>query len=124
MKVETPDLLGNSGITGDFGGHQVVWVDTKQKAADVIDTVIHESVHVFQHCMSHMGESHIGKETQAYSIAHIATTLLGELTRHLEEDNALHEGRETGLQAGECAVQLEASTNQSSIGENGYPEAS
>lgn len=79
-----------AGCTGDLGGIQVVWVDTKQKPYDLLDTIIHESVHVYQHFLTHIGETSVGKESQAYGIAYIATTLVEEL----ERQNAIHEGSE------------------------------
>lgn len=93
LKVELPDLSDNAGVTGNFGGHQVVWVDLKQKSDSLIDTVIHESVHVFQHTLEWAGSAATDKETQAYGIAYIATTLLGELSRQLENISAVHEKR-------------------------------
>lgn len=101
-------------MTGDFGGVQVVWVDMKQKPRDLVDTVIHESVHVFQHMLAHIGETSVGKESQAYGIAFIATTLLGELENHI----AVHEERPqdgedgSGLCSGERALQFETGTTE------------
>lgn len=84
-KVASIDTTGSAGMTGDFGGVQVVWVDLSQKPRDLVDTVIHEGVHVYQHFLAHIGETAVGKESQAYGIAFIVTTLLTELERVLSE---------------------------------------
>jgi hypothetical protein len=119
LKLELPDLTDNSGVTGNFGGQQVVWVDLKQKSDSLIDTIIHESVHVFQHTLEWAGSPATDKETQAYGIAYIATTLLGELSRQLdakqlENISALHEEREARLQNREPEVQLPPGAEESS----------
>lgn len=91
-KTTPPDVDNNSGVTLQHeNGHIVVYVE--QDHEDIVNTIIHESVHVFQNCMSFIGEEAPGKETQAYLIAEIAVNLLAEYTR-LKEQNALHEKRE------------------------------
>ena len=40
-----------------------------------------------------MGEENAGNEFQAYTIAHIATKLLGELKKQQEAVNAVHDQR-------------------------------
>ena len=81
------------GATGDFGKHQVVFVETKQDTWDIFDTVVHESTHVFQHMIEYIGEDTVGKEFEAYCIGFIATTLLKELARQQKEHNALPKER-------------------------------
>lgn len=120
LKVPCPDFEDSSGLTGDFGGVQVVWVDMKQEPYALVDTVIHEAVHVFQHFLAYIGESSIGKETQAYGIAYIATTLL----KDLERQNALHEGWKTRLCEGEQALQQSPGTEESSLGTDNAPTGS
>lgn len=107
-------------MTGDFGGVQVVWVDLNQKPRDLVDTIIHESVHVFQHFLAHIGEAVVGKETQAYAIAYIATTLLGELENCL----ALHEEWKARLQNGVCEVPGDPRTEAPEVGTDSAEEQS
>ena len=97
-KWASPDLTESLGATGDFGKHQVVFVETKQDTWDIFDTVVHESTHVFQHMIEYIGEDTVGKEFEAYCIGFISTTLLKELARQQKEHNALHEKRPEGLQ--------------------------
>jgi hypothetical protein len=58
---------------------------------DLIDTIVHESVHVFQEAMSYAQEEKIGIESQAYHIATISTKLLKDF-------HAVDERRKAGLQ--------------------------
>ena len=78
-KVEIPplpkDFTGGTYNAGAF--IFVVLADRKGKGYwDVVDTIIHESVHVYQKAMNYIEESESGKEAQAYNIGTIATTLL------------------------------------------------
>lgn len=60
-------------------GAVVVWVsDHPDCTGYMVNTLIHESVHVFQAMMSYIGEKKPGHEIQAYTIAEIAETLLSE----------------------------------------------
>jgi len=91
-----------------------------------LDTIIHESVHIWQNIVAYIGEPKAGIEIEAYSIAYISSTLIKEYKRLValkEEDNAIHDQRETGLQEGEPAVQLEAGANQESLGTDDSSEA-
>ena len=65
-------------------------VDSKKnkKHWDAIDTIIHESVHIFQAAVKWVGEDKVGIEMEAYSIANISTNLLRDY------HNAIHEKRE------------------------------
>lgn len=65
-----------------------VFVKPDQEHWALLDTLIHESVHVFQGAMEYVGETTIGKETEAYYIANIATNLMKDF-------HALHEARKT-----------------------------
>lgn len=97
-KWTIPDLAESLGATGDFGKHQVVYVDPNQDAWELVDTIVHESTHVFQHLVEYIGEDTPSKEFEAYCIGYISTTLLKELARHQKGiDDALYEGREEGL---------------------------
>jgi xanthine dehydrogenase molybdopterin-binding subunit B len=80
---ELPDLETNYGLALNFqNGHVVVWInDAKEIEHEVLNTIIHESVHVFQSTMLRVGEEAPGKETEAYLIAEIATNLIAEYTR-------------------------------------------
>jgi hypothetical protein len=59
-----------------YGSALFVVVKPAQKHWDAVDTLIHESVHVFQRAMEYVGESESGIEAEAYNIASIATNLL------------------------------------------------
>ena len=74
------------GITATIGARifVVVLPDKHKKPWEMTDTIIHESVHVFQGIQQYIGETVIGAEVQAYTIAAIATNLL-------KEYDALHE---------------------------------
>lgn len=65
-----------TGVLLTYGGALIVLVKPKQKHWEIVDTLIHESVHVFQRAMEYVGESSTGAESQAYHIASIATNLL------------------------------------------------
>lgn len=59
-----------------YGSHMFVVVKPSQKHWETVDTLIHESVHVFQRAMEYVGEDESGIESEAYFIASIATNLL------------------------------------------------
>lgn len=61
----------------------LLWVNPKQKTDDILDTIIHESVHAYQYLFRYIGETAQGDEAQAYSIAHIATQMIKEYRRLL-----------------------------------------
>lgn len=93
-KLTMPEIPEeNIGTTLTFGGKFAILVDAKQHKShwSLVDTVIHESVHIFQGAMNYIGERNVGSELEAYTIASIATNML-------KEYHALHEGRKTGLQ--------------------------
>jgi hypothetical protein len=76
-KVQSPaqDLNSLGGMIS-YGSHLFVVVKPSQKHWEAVDTVIHESVHVFQRAMEYVGETESGIEAEAYHIASIATNLL------------------------------------------------
>lgn len=78
---------------------------------DIVDTIIHESVHVVQGLKAFIGEENAGREFEAYTTAHIATTLMQEYERL---SNALHEKREKGLQNGVPEIPLETGATSKS----------
>jgi hypothetical protein len=53
---------------------------------ETIDTLVHESVHVFQKTMEYIGEKEIGDEVEAYHIGSIAVNMMKDF-------HALHEKR-------------------------------
>ena len=110
------DLDEYRGLTMASGGSILVYIAEGMEQWEATDTIIHESVHVFAAIAKHMGEETIGEEFQAYTTAHIATTLL-------KEYNALYAQGErevcSKLQNGKREVQLEAGTNQSTLGTDG-----
>jgi hypothetical protein len=59
-----------------YGSALFVVVKPSQKHWDLVDTLVHESVHVFQRAMEYVGEEESGIEAEAYHIASIATNLL------------------------------------------------
>lgn len=69
-----------------------MWVDPD--GLNVLDSVIHESVHVWQYVCEAVGEDNPGAEHEAYTIAHIASTLLKEIKY------AVYEERKAGLREG------------------------
>ena len=83
------------GGTVPFGGQVLVvlFPEKHKTQMEYIDTIIHESVHVFQSIVSYVEETQYGVELPAYFVAAISTNLL-------KESNALHEGWKTGLQKG------------------------
>jgi hypothetical protein len=72
---------------------------------NVLFTILHESVHVWQAIMQYMGEDNPGIETEAYTIEHIAKQLMLEYQRLTGEQLAVHDQRKTRLQKGKQAVQ-------------------
>lgn len=122
-KIAPPDFSENLGACARSGPDILIYVSDKQENyIAALDTIIHESVHAFQALVNYIAESEPSDEFAAYTTAHIASTLIAEYTQYIGtaipqgEQNALHEGRKEGLQAGECSVQLEARTNQESVG--------
>lgn len=109
------------GLTMISGGAILVYIAEGMDPWEVTDTIIHESVHVFAAVAKHMGEEIIGEEFQAYTTAHIATTLL-------KEYDAVYAQSErkvcSQLQNGKREVQLETGTNQSPLGTDSDAKAS
>ncbi|MFD1558352.1 hypothetical protein ACFSHT_22430 [Paraburkholderia silviterrae] len=60
--------------------YAMVCVDLKKMEGKdgigIASTIIHESVHIYQECLSYIGEKNPGDEFEAYSIQHIAEQLL------------------------------------------------
>lgn len=59
-----------------------------------------------------MQKDSAGNEFQAYTIAHIATRLLGELKKQQEDLHAIHEERKARLQTGSGSLYVEARGSQ------------
>jgi hypothetical protein len=87
----------------------LVWVRDDLSVDDKLDTIIHESVHVFQKLCEYIGEDAPSSEFQAYTIAHISITLI-------KEHDALHDQREARLQKGSSEVHEQASSSQEEDG--------
>lgn len=88
-KVPCPKIDDtNRGCVYPFGSYTFVHVDATGKHWDIVDTIIHESVHVFQRCMQFVEEGRCGDEVEAYHIAEITVNLLKDF-------HALREVKET-----------------------------
>lgn len=90
-KAFVPDIPEtNLGTTLTFGSRFVILVQPEKHKQhwDIVDTIIHESVHIFQGAMKYVGETLVGEEMAAYSIAAISTNLL-------KDYHAVHEKRKT-----------------------------
>lgn len=92
------------GGVASAGSDILVYIsDELTDPAEIVDTIIHESVHVKQALCTYIQEQDIGAEMEAYTVAYIASTLFKEyerLTASKEKPSAIHEGREEGLQTG------------------------
>lgn len=97
------------GLTCVAKSEIVVWVH--EKCANPVEIIIHESVHVFQKICTILSETEPSDEFEAYTIAHIATTLLEK--RRLD---AVYDERKTRLQEGVCEVPGQAGANQGEVG--------
>ena len=62
----------------------VVQEQPKDKHWSVVDTIIHESVHVFEKAMAYILEANIGEEVRAYTTASIAVNLLKDFQERRE----------------------------------------
>ena len=91
-RLQTPkiDETDRGGVYS-FGSYCFVYVAPKEKHWMIVDTIVHESVHVFQKTMTYVVENKAGEEVAAYTTAAIATQLMKDF-------HALHEERQTGLQ--------------------------
>lgn len=88
-KKNLPELPETKyGYAAELGSTTFVVTHKHDKYWEAVDTIIHESVHVFQAAMKYIGEDKVGCEMEAYSIATISTNLL-------KDYNALHDERET-----------------------------
>lgn len=81
-------------MAGDFGQNQIVYVVPDKDDHKVINTIIHESVHVFQHAMAYVNELSWGKEQTAYHIAEISETLIREYSRQMNIRNLFPEEKQ------------------------------
>lgn len=118
MKVPVPEYANSYGFAHQFGGNGLVFINTTPMKdsphhGDPIDTIIHESVHIWQGVCEYMQEEKAGNEVEAYGIAFIASTLIKEYQSQTlqKEIDALHDQRKTGLQEGKPSVQLETGTD-------------
>lgn len=75
LETPAPEDVGN---VIPSGSHFFVHIKEGESYWDTVDTIIHESVHVYQMAMEYIGEE-TGNEAQAYHIAAIATHLLKDL---------------------------------------------
>ncbi len=104
-KVQIPDFDAITGAVAQIGDTFVVYIaDDMPTPEEIVDTIIHESVHVVQGLKTFIGEEEAGREFEAYTTAHIASTLMKEYERL---SYALHEEREKGLQNRVPEVPLE-----------------
>ena len=88
-KVIPPQVPENcAGTVISVGGRFFILIQKHKKHWDLVDTIIHECVHVHQAILAYAGETVIGDELEAYSVAAIATNIL-------KDYHALHEGRKT-----------------------------
>lgn len=67
------------GAVWTYGSYSFVYVDPTQKHWALVDTIIHESVHVFQKAMAYVGETNNPTEAPAYYTADIAVNLLKDI---------------------------------------------
>lgn len=115
-KIPAPDFTGHAGAVASCGSDFLVYIsDQMTDPVEIVDTIIHESVHVKQALVEFIGETDVGAEFEAYTIAHIAVALMQEYERlsTQEKPDAVHqEGRDKGLQAGVQGVPLEAGTTE------------
>lgn len=83
-KLNIPKMSEDA-IGGVFacGAYIFLVVDEKPKKTywNVIDTIIHESVHVFQKAMAFCQEDEAGGEVTAYHIGSIATNMMQEYVK-------------------------------------------
>lgn len=113
-KVQIPDFDAITGAVAQIGDTFVVYIaDDMPTPEEIVDTIIHESVHVVQGLKTFIGEEEAGREFEAYTTAHIASTLMKEYERL---SYALHEEREKGLQKGVREVPLETGTTEKPVG--------
>lgn len=61
----------------------------KDVEGDTLDTIIHESVHIWQALCEYMQEEKAGDEVEAYAIAYIASTLIKEYQRQTAQKELL-----------------------------------
>lgn len=89
---QTPhDIPDNHyGTTIAKGGKVFVVLGKHKTQWELIDTVIHESVHVYQAIIEYVGDTITSVELPAYFIAEISTNLL-------KDCNALHDQWKTRL---------------------------
>lgn len=88
-----PDTISDEdvGAVLTHGSYCFVYITPGVKNKwELFDTIVHESVHVFQESVAYVVEEKPGIEAEAYQIAAIATNLL-------KEYYALDEKREEGL---------------------------
>jgi hypothetical protein len=87
-KLPAANFDSCAGLTFDGGSEFLVWVDLSQKPEDILDTAIHEAVHVYQMICSFLGEESKAEEFQAYTIAYIASSIIKQVNK--ERNSALH----------------------------------
>lgn len=120
--VPLPDFDGITGAVAQIGDCFHVYIASDMdNPVDIVDTIIHESVHVVQGLKAFIGEENAGREFEAYTTAHIATTLMQEYERL---SNALSEKREAGLQNRVPEVPLEAGAASKPEQTDSSPESS
>jgi len=113
QKMGTPTEITMVDLGGTYqrGCQILVWINKNQSKEDILDTAIHESVHVFQKLCEYIGEETPSAEFEAYTIANIAKTLMKEF-----EANAIHEERKARLQTRGGEVHLEAGSSEEANG--------
>jgi hypothetical protein len=89
---------------------------------EVLEYIIHESVHVWQFMIEHMGEEYPGDETEAYTIQHIARELLLQYQRVTGVPIAVHDQRKTRLQKRKSPIQQSSGDSKTEGGTERSPE--
>ena len=85
-RILVPDYTDTYGFALQVGGNGLVFINpnpVKDVEGDALDTIIHESVHIWQALCEYMQEEKAGDEVEAYGIAFIASTLIKEYQRQI-----------------------------------------
>lgn len=107
-EMPPPNCAGAVLVTSD--DNIVVYLDDKilDDPAEVVDTIVHESVHVWQAVRDAIGEAEPAREQEAYTIAKIVETVMHDFAKYTEKQDALSEKWKARLQDGVREVPQQA----------------
>lgn len=118
-KITMPDISTWMGGAWKIGKEAVIFIDDSvTDPNEIVSTIIHESVHVWQGMCEYIVEEEPSREMEAYCIEYIAITLIKEYSR-LAAKRELDAYQGTlGQDAGRGEAEIQSCDQEASTGQS------